>query len=277
MLKRILTACLPTLAALPAAVDAGQKPLWELGLGVGAISFPDYPGSDQQRNYVVPVPYLVYRGKILKADKEGVQAKLFDTDRVESYLSLSASPPVSSSRNHTRSGMPDLKPMVEFGPALEVHLWRSANNRKRLDFRMPVRAVFTIESSPHHVGWLAAPVLNLDVKDVAGKTGWDLGTQIGMYYADRRYNQTMYGVAPIYATADRPAYEVGDGYAGSQFTVALSKRFDTFWAGTFLRYESLRGAVFDDSPLVRRENNFFAGIGIAWIIGQSSRMVESND
>ena len=34
---------------------AASRPLWEAGLGIGAISFPDYTGSDQQRSYLVPV------------------------------------------------------------------------------------------------------------------------------------------------------------------------------------------------------------------------------
>ncbi len=40
--------------------DAGEKPLWELGAGVTALYFPDYPGSDQSGAYVLPFPYFVY-------------------------------------------------------------------------------------------------------------------------------------------------------------------------------------------------------------------------
>jgi outer membrane scaffolding protein for murein synthesis (MipA/OmpV family) len=42
-----------------------QKPLWEAGLGIGAVTFPDYRGSDESQVYPVPVPYFVYRGKFL--------------------------------------------------------------------------------------------------------------------------------------------------------------------------------------------------------------------
>ena len=33
----------------------------------------------------------------------------------------------------------------------------------------------------------------------------------------------------------------------------FTKRFPHYWVGAFLRYDTLRGAVFEDSPLVRQE------------------------
>jgi outer membrane scaffolding protein for murein synthesis (MipA/OmpV family) len=81
-----------TLAALLASsAAAADKPLWEFGLGVSAVTFPDYRGSERQRAYLLPLPYLVYRGEILKADRNGLRGVFFDSDRVEFNLSLSAS------------------------------------------------------------------------------------------------------------------------------------------------------------------------------------------
>ena len=69
----------PTLvAALGAAMlmagvtpnaHAAERPLWELGVGVGALRLPHYRGSDQSHNFLLPVPYLVYRGQILPKDE----------------------------------------------------------------------------------------------------------------------------------------------------------------------------------------------------------------
>jgi hypothetical protein len=39
----------------------------------------------------------------------------------------------------------------------------------------------------------------------------------------------------------------------------------------------VQGAVFDDSPLVKRDFSFTGGIGIAWIIAQSKQLVASED
>ena len=38
---------------------ATDKPMWELGIGMSALSFPDYRGSDESGFYAVPFPYFV--------------------------------------------------------------------------------------------------------------------------------------------------------------------------------------------------------------------------
>ncbi len=102
-----------------------EYPLWEAGVGAGALSLPDYRGSDQQRFYAFPVPYLVYRGEILKVDRTAVRGLFFQSDRFEFDVSLNASPPVNSGRNHARQGMPDLDPTGEIGPSLIIKLGKS--------------------------------------------------------------------------------------------------------------------------------------------------------
>jgi len=80
---------------------------------------------DQSSPYAIPFPYLVYRGTFLKADRNGIRGTFFDSDRIELSLSLSASLPVNSDDNRARQGMPDLQPTVEFGPSLDLTLWRT--------------------------------------------------------------------------------------------------------------------------------------------------------
>lgn len=259
------------LACAPALAGADSKPLWELGLGAGILSFPDYRGSDQQHSYVLPVPYVVYRGDILRADRHGIRGRILGSDRLTLELSLNAALPVNSRNNDARGGMPDLKPTVEIGPALNVHLWRSVDHKLELDLRLPLRAAITIERRARNVGWLVAPVVNLDAHNLRRLPGWHVGMQAGPLFADRKYNQTIYGVAPAYATAARPAYAASGGYAGTQFTLTLSRRFGRYWLGAFTRYDTLRGAVFADSPLLRRRSALAAGVALAWVFGVSSR------
>src|SRR5690606_33723225 len=42
---------------------------WELGIGVGAITGPDYRGSKEYHHYVAPIPYVIYRGKYIQTDR----------------------------------------------------------------------------------------------------------------------------------------------------------------------------------------------------------------
>lgn len=263
---------------LPALAMAGEeKPLWEVGAGVAAFSFPAYRGSDKVHNFLLPVPYFTYHGDFLKADRHGLRGSLFDSDRVDLTLSLSASPPTKSDDVAARAGMADLKPTAEFGPQVDVTLWRSADHARFLKLRLPVRAAFSVERSPKDIGWIFSPNLNMDVTDLPGLPGWNLGLVAGPLYATRKQHDYFYGVAPEYATAARPAYSARGGYSGSQFLASLSRRFDKTWVGAFVRYDSLRSAVFVDSPLVARRNFAAAGIAISWVIDESKTRVLVND
>jgi outer membrane scaffolding protein for murein synthesis (MipA/OmpV family) len=256
---------------------AEQKPLWEAGLGLGVLMFPDYRGSDRTQTYPLPVPYFVYRGEFLKADRNGVRGRFFDSDRVEVNVTMNASAPVDSKDNAAREGMPDLRPTIEIGPSLDLTAWRSGDRRSKLDLRLPLVTGVTIEGSPQSTGWQFSPRLNLDVQDPGGPAGWNLGLVAGPLFGDRRQHRYFYSVGQQFATPQRPAFEARRGYAGAQFLVALSKRFPSYWVGGFLRYDTLRGAVFGDSPLVKRDSYLAGGIALAWIIGESSRMVEITD
>ena len=269
---RLVVAALAALACAGAAAE--ERPLWELGLGIGGFALPDYRGSDQARGYVLPIPYAVYRGKFLKADRKGVRGELFESERLDLNISLAASLPVDSSENDARRGMPDLKPSLEIGPSLEIALWRGEND-SLLELRLPVRAAFTLESSPQGLGWVATPNLNLDLRGRGALQGWRFGFLAGPVFGDRTQHQYFYGVAPQFATALRPAYEARGGYAGMQFIAAVSKRFPKFWVGAFLRADTLSGAVFEDSPLVRRRSYVAGGAGISWILGESTTRVEA--
>jgi outer membrane scaffolding protein for murein synthesis (MipA/OmpV family) len=263
--------------AFSAHATAGeQKPLWEFGMGVGALGFADYRGADTDSVYPVPVPYLIYRGRFFKADKDGIRGLFVHSERVEINLSLNATTPVRSSSRGIRAGMPSLRPALEIGPSVDVHLWKSAQSQVALDLRMPARAAVTLEASPRRIGWLFAPALNLDVTDPGGHQGWTAGLLAGPLFADRRYNDYFYSVAPQFATAARPTYRAAGGYGGTQIILSASKRFDRYWVGGFARYDILSGATFTDSPLVKSNHYWTAGLGIAWMIGKSSQSVDAD-
>jgi MipA family protein len=259
-------------ASLPAA--ARDEPLWEAGLGVAALSFPDYRGSSHTRTYALPAPYFVYRGDFFKADRHGLRRTFFKREDIDLNLSVGASLPVDSGDDPVRAGMPDLKPSVEFGPSLDLTLWRSADRQAKLDLRLPLRAAFTVESRSRFIGGQFFPHANVDVRGPFGLQGWNLGVLAGPVFTDARSNRYFYEVAPEFATASRPAYAApGGGYAGLQFLVALSKRYPRFWIGGFARYDTLKGAAFEASPLVASKRYVAGGIGISWILGESSERV----
>jgi outer membrane protein len=262
-------------ASLCSPAPADQRPLWEFGLGGGVLAFNDYRGSDTTHVWPLPLVYFIYRGDFLKADREGLRGKLFHQKRVELNLSVNATTPVIN--DSARHGMPNLRTTAEIGPQLNVHLWKRADERLKLDLRVPVRGAFTLQAAPRYVGLFTAPQLALDVAQFRGEDGWKLGMLAGPLFANQRYDDYFYTVAPQFATAGRPAFRASGGYAGSQALIALTRRYPAFWVGAYVRHDTLAGASFADSPLVRRDSYWSAGFGMAWIIRQSTRFVESDD
>lgn len=262
-----LTAGSLTVLALAAAPARADQPLWELGMGAAALRVPHYRGSDQSHSWLLPVPYFVYHGQILRSDRNGTRAVLLDSERLDFDISLAASPPAGGDDNRARAGMPGLSATVEVGPNMNLVLGRGAD--WKLDLRVPVRAAFTLGSHPRSLGWTTSPVLNLDVR--AG--GWNLGLQGGPLAATRGYNGYFYDVNPAYATAARPVYAAGGGLAGWAMTASASRRSGDWWLAGYVRGDSLAGAVFRNSPLVRQQHNVSFGFAASYVFKVSETRV----
>lgn len=278
-MKRFCTYLVFTICAtLVSVCGAEELPLWEAGLGFTGLSIPDYRGSDERHGYVLPLPYLVYRGDILRLDRDGLNGLLFESERLELNMSADAGVPVRSGRNSARTGMPDLDPTVQIGPSLEVCLLRSCDADPQIQFRLPVRAVIASDlSRARGIGFVANPHLNVDFIDIGPGGGWDFGFAIGPLFATEQYHDYYYQVSPQYAIpGTRPGYDAKAGYSGALLVTALTKRFDRFWFGAFIRYERLGGAVFEDTPLLRTGDSLMAGFGVAWIFDTSRIMVKTS-
>lgn len=260
-------------AASPSAHAQSDKPLWEVGVGLAAITLPAYRGSDQNSHLLLPAPYFVYRGEFFKADRNGLRAQLLESDRLELTVSATLSPPASSEKVLARAGMPDLKANFEIGPQLKIRLWRNEALTRQLKLQLPLRAGYTLGGQPKSIGWVFHPKLDLEITALPDFPGWNVGLQAGPLFGDRRQHAYFYGVDPVYATPQRPAYEARAGFAGMQYLVGVSKRYPSHWIGAFVRYDNLSGAHFESSPLVRSRSAFAAGIAVSWILGESSERV----
>lgn len=241
-----------------------DKPVWSLGLGVVAMRLPDYRGSDESRNLVLPFPAIYYRGPRVQATREGIRAELFEGSRFELDLSLAGSLPVRSEGNRARAGMPDLDPTVEFGPSLNAWLWRSEAGDSELSLRLPLRAAMNVDRDGLHMrGWQFGPRLHWHTRALPGLDGWRIGVSGGPLWGSRRWHAYFYEVAPLYVRTDRPAYAAHGGYAGLQATLSASRSFGAWNVFGFVRADSLSGAVFEDSPLVKRRSNAAVGFGVS--------------
>ena len=111
-------------------------------------------------------------------------------------------------------------------------------------------------------GWQFAPRLHWRGHDVAGLDGWRVDLSGGPMWGSRRWHAYFYDVPTQDARADRPAYAAPGGYAGLQATLSASREVGQWAVFGFVRADRLRGAVFEDSPLVRRTSHASVGIGL---------------
>ena len=259
---------------LPKIAACAEKPLWELGAGLALLQMPDYRGSDKNRLYLLPYPYFIYRGDVLKIDRDRISGRLFKTDRLVLDFSFFGQAPVKSSDNDARRGMPDLDPTFEAGPSLNITLLDNRQEDYKLNLTLPIRAGFSTDFySLRHEGWVFSPRLVFEKNDLISDTGVNLGISLGPIFADSAYNSYYYSVEPAYAGASRPAYSAGGGYSGSSLTLGMNKGYKQLVFNLFVSVDFLHGAVIEDSPLVKTRASVMSGFSVSWIFRKSVKSV----
>jgi len=266
----IAAACL-ILATNASAQTSPERnlPLWEIGLGGAALSTPSYPGSDERESRLLVFPNIVYRGEILRADRSGIAARLFRSDRAELDVGFAGALPSDSDEVDERAGMPDLGPLLEFGPRLKLRLLELGNNR-RLRAEFPLRAVIEARGGLHGRGTTFEPRL---AYEMAGERAlWTLETNLSVVLGDRRINRHFYEVAPQYVTAMRPAYAADAGLIATRLGLFGSRRLDEdIRLFGYLRFETYKGAANRDSPLHVKDGGVSGGLGVMWTFKRSGR------
>ena len=242
-------------------------PLWEAGVGAAVFSTPAYPAAEQRTTRTVALPFLLYRGKVLRADQQGVGARLVNNERVEFDVGFAAALPSHSDDVRARRGMPDLGTLVEFGPRVKVRL-ADFGEQGRVRFELPLRTVIEARGGLHRQGWTSEP--RLVWQKVGFDRSWTVEGQLGALFGDGRIQRYFYDVAPQYATAERPEYHADAGLllvrTGLFGTYKLNPDWRLFG---FVRLESYAGAANKDSPLFKKNAGAAAGIGFAWTFARS--------
>lgn len=241
---------------------------WDLGLGAGNFSYNLYPGAHSTNQLVIPVPYFTFRSPRLEIDR-GIRGFLYSSEHFVLDISADFGLPAESDDTVARKGMPDLDFMVQLGPSLEFPLNDASKNYFDVHFEIPVRAAFTTDlGSIDSIGYLLEPRLTFNHRRTA-RAGLTQKVTLGLKYATEDFHDYYYEVAPRYATAVRPVYDSGGGFGGSFAKYYISYKTSNFVYWMFFNYQSLRGAVFEDSPLVEQKDYYLLGFGFAWLFAGS--------
>jgi len=249
-----------------------RLPLWEAGLFGIAITQPAYPGSEERVSRALGLPYLIYRGRYLRAERGGVGLRALMTPRIEVDVGFAASLGSHSSDIAARQGMADLGTLIEFGPRLKIKLGDIANGRSHSRLQFPLREVIDINH-----GFVSRGIA-FEPEWVTGTRlpgHWFVSTSLGAMFGDTELGDTYYGVAPGEATATRNSYTASSGLialrAGLLAAHTLTPDVRMFY---IFRIESLAGAANRDSPLVRRNTGWVAGIGLSWALARSEQSAD---
>ncbi len=232
----------------------------EIGTGLTTLTYPDYIGSKSYKNIVLPLPYIDYRSEYLYVDKGGINRKLFDNKNLTLDLSVTGSLPVNSEANDLREGMPDLNFTFEVGPKLSYRIYSHKTLQIYLD--LAVRSVFETDLRMLDTqGFLTTTELKFELEfekvEIIFKSGFE--------YGDKKYHNYFYGVTPEYETSTRNEYKARAGYNKYKNKISATYRDGKWWYGAFVSHLYIRGAVYEDSPLVETDYAFFMGAYSAYI------------
>ena len=264
------------LLLIPSPVAAYHLPKWEWGLGLGGLNLPAYRGAKGSKYYLIPIPYIAYRGDKVRVDEEGMRGRLFQSDQIQLDLSIAGNIPVPKDKDSARIGMPTLDPVGEFGPTLDITLWRNGERHQgeaSLWLRLPLRAAVSVGAPLiDFQGWVFSPYLDLNYRRGAARSFWRVSLALGPLYATRRYHEYFYKVPARFETIERTEYQPDGGYSGSRATLTFVVNTRRWFLGAFARFDQLNGAVFEDSPLVETNRYLAMGFAVSRIFGASTEM-----
>ena len=259
--------------ATNSAPPSNELPLWEVGLFGGGGRLPHYRGSDEYKTYAFPLPFFIYRGKVFRANREGVKSVFWETDRLETGISLSGNPPVDGD-NEARAEMPELGAIAEIGPSLRWSLL-DPKNPNPLYAVAAARAAVSVDRHDFdtaHEGFHGE--LKLIYRNMSWFTRWGaiIGVQASVEFADQDFHRYFYEVAPRYAAAGRPAYSPDGGYSGFSLSANATRKLNRrLTLGAYYRWDNQAGTAYADSPLVKTENNHVVGLALIWNIYRSAK------
>ncbi len=256
------------LFVVPLGAAYATSAQWELGIGLVVMDIPFYPGAADSKTYVFPVPHFLYRSEKLQVDN-GIDATLFQTERMRFNISADLAVPVNSSESETRVGMPDLDLVIQVGPSLEITLTGGRFKPSHFRLNLPVRAAIATDlSSAENVGWVFEPRLTYETRRPYS-TGFSHLISGGLRFSDKKLHQYYYNVEPIFATSTRPQFDAQAGYSGLFIDYIANWRTENLIFFALVRYQNLAAASFEDSPLVEQNDYLLLGVGVTWLFARN--------
>lgn len=252
-----------------------KLPLYEYGIAGIVAQLPHYRGSDEYTSYALPLPYFIYRGERIRANRDGVRGIFWRNKHFETDISLSGNPPVTDD-NDARDGMGELDGLIEVGPALRYYFYEYGE-RDSFFLQWNIRAGFSFGLDDgfdvSYQGIISDGALVYRNSSYLRDKNIRFSVKTGPQFGDSEIHSYFYEVAPEYVADSRGQYSGEAGYAGWQLSGSILKELTPkFWLSFYGRYMNSSGAAFEDSPLVETTNNYVVGTMLLWKFGESDRL-----
>lgn len=253
-----------------------SQPLWEFGVGGGAIEVANYPASSERNFIALAAPYVVYRGDVFRVGGgDGMRAVVVETSDFELDLSFGGAFSADSEDNTSRAGMPELDFLFEVGPQLiyRVKDYKFAQGGDaRLKARLQARAVFSTDFDRiDDRGFVIEPTISYQQRGVLFKEA-GLNLAFSLTFATEKLQDYFYQVDRQFANSNRQQYNAKGGYLGAELSLGLSlpirKNIRAFITGSAQFHQ---GAANQNSPLYEKDITYSIGLGFVWRLYESDK------
>jgi outer membrane protein len=248
------------------------KPKYEAGAFFGYFYLPAYPGSSVMKSRALPLPYLMYRGEVLRVDREnGILGRFMKKSAVEFDVSFGAAFPADAEDVAARAGMPDLDWLGEFGPRVMVHLKRGRDYK--LDLLFPVRGAFSTDFSQiNGRGFIFHPEISYEYYKVF-RVPVVFEAHAGPVWVTENMADYFFQVDPQYATASRPEFDAAGGYWGFSYrAIVVSQLKDQFYVFFGMAQNQYGAAKNRRSPLLEDKTTESYYFGLSYGLYSSAQL-----
>ena len=243
--------------------ESNSKSSLILGAGLGVASLPHYPGSDENDDYFLPLPYIDFRSDRLSVNDKGLHAELINNNIIQLDFDITGSFPVSSDDNTARNGMPDLGFFVEIGPEVSLRLIEKQDYY--ISFDVPIRASFEFlgedeafdDKFVQDAGYLLEPRLHYEAQNENINFDFDFG----IIWASEDYQSKFFSVNQEFVTTDRAFYKSRSGLLGYRLSSTVKYEKDNWLILSYVKFIDLSQGKNEQSPLIKKDDYLLGGIG----------------
>ena len=251
------------------------KPLFEFGVGAFVLDLPYYPGSENNKRVVAPIPIFIYRGEFFRANRDGsVQGRFFNSDKLELNMSLSGTFPSNGDDNSARAGMPELDGLIEIGPSLKYYIIR--NSKKSIYLSVPLRyAISSDFKELNSRGVTLGTYISTRFRDVFSMNDY-ISFSAGLRYANQQLMDYYYTVKKDYSNTTRPIYYAKAGLFKYGISSGFNHNFTKdFWVYGAASYSMYYGTANENGPLLRRKSTLTFLVSLYWNIYKSKQSTKT--